>query len=254
MSLAAAFCISLMAVSGGRSRGLSPETAEMVIYCVAGAGGLVWMLTLLGWARLSSVRPGESEETDPQGGTRLIYTKVRVVSGEPIDVADGLARALASPSWGAMPLLVKREGDGLLVAVSAGPASMRAVPCFSSCSVELRSLAAGQTEVAFRMDFAGARQRARRVAGVLLVLGLVAVILLPGLLYFLAASSSSATARFQVVQAVHVGHLLWPPWLIFAIHRRSRRATEMYLDAAANNASVLAEAFASKRIKGQASE
>lgn len=241
----------LVALSGGRNRGISQDQAEMIIYCVAGAGGLAWLLTLLAWARLSSPRPGESREVDARGGVRLTSTRVKIVSGEPADVADGLVRALASPSRGACPLLVKREGDGLLAAVPAGKPAIRSVPCFSSCAVELRRLLAGQTEVTFRMEFSGVRRAARRAAGVLMALGLLVLIVLPGLLYFFAAGASSGAARFQVVQAVHAGHLLWPPWLIFALYRRGRRATEIYLDSAANNASVLGEAFAASRARGE---
>jgi len=233
---------------GGRALGLSVETAQTILFCITAAGAICWALGLLGWARMGSIRSGETEERDPNGGApRRMLTRVKVVDGEPCDVADGLVRTMATPSWGTVPLLVKRDGDGLLVAVPRDEPRLRSVPCFSRCAVELRALGAGKTEVKFRMDFGTVRSRARRVSGVLLVAGLLLLIALPLCLYLFALPSESGAVRGQVLQAIHVGHLLWPPWLIYAIHNRTRRGTEMYLDAAANNAAVLADAFATRR-------
>jgi hypothetical protein len=238
--------------SGGAAKGISSEAAQAVLWGIAAAGALAWLAAVWGYVRVAGAGANESEETDASGERRLVRGRVKVVRGEPRDVADGLTRALGSASWGALPVMVKREGDELLVAVPSGGPYLRAVPTFSRCAVELRAAGSGQTEVNFRMDFTDVRRRALRAARVLLCLGLILLVALPLLLYFFAAGSETPGARFQVVQAIHVGHLLWPPWLIYAIYKRGRRATEMHLDAAANNASVLAEAFAAKRAKDAA--
>jgi hypothetical protein len=229
--------------------GMSQQAAELTLLCIAAAGGLVWLLTLKAWRRLSAPQPGEQYETDLQGGSHLVQSEVAVVSGDPADVADGLVRALGSPSWGTLPLLVKREGHSLIVAVPATGPSLLSVPCFSRCAAELRGVAPGRTEVTFKADCGTVRLRARMIGGVLLIAGALVLVALPAGLYLLAARAASPALRFQVVQTIHVGHLLWPPWLVFAMYRRTRRATAIYLQSAANNAAALAEAFAVGRAR-----
>lgn len=232
----------LLAVTG-KPTGLSPEVAGYILWSITGVGAIAWLLALRGYIKASALGGGGAESS-----------WAKVVAGSAADVADGLARALASPSWGSMPLLVKREGDNLLVAVPAGRPRLRSVPCFSRCAVELRPVGESQTEVIFRMDFAVARARALRTAGVLLGAGLALLIGLPLFLHFFVVSAEDPKVRFQVIQAIHFGHLLWPPWLCYALYKRSRRATEMFLTAAAANASVLAEAFAARRARDSGGE
>jgi len=55
--------------------------------------------------------------------------------------------------------------------------------------------------------------------------------------------------RGQVIQAIQMIHVLWPPWLVYALYGRARQATDIFLDAAVANASALAEAFAAGRRK-----
>jgi hypothetical protein len=246
----AALGLAAAGAGGGRGLGFSVETAQIILLCITVVGAICWALALLGWMRLGSISSGETEEREASGGpARQTLTRVKLVDGEPPDVADGLVRAMGTPSWGTVPLLVKRQGDGLLVAVPRDAPGLRSVPCFSSCAVELRAIGSGKTEVKFKLDFSAVRSRARRVAGVLLVAGLLLLIALPLCLYLFALPSESGAVRGQVIQAIHIGHLLWPPWLVYAIHKRTRRATGMYLDAAANNAAVLADAFAARRDK-----
>ncbi len=226
----------------GRPAGISPETAGYILWSITGVGALAWLLALRGYLKASALG----------GGAESSWAKV--VAGSAADVADGLARALTSPSWGSLPLLVKREGDNLLAAVPTGKPRLRSVPCFSRCAVELRPVGGEGTEVIFRMDFGVARGRALGTARVLLGAGLVLLIGLPLFLHFFVVSSDVPAMRFQVIQAIHIGHLLWPPWLCYALYKRSRRATEMFLDAASANASVLAEAFAAGRARDSGGE
>ncbi len=234
--------LALLAVAR-KQGGISSGAAQVVLWSIAGAGALAWLWALRGYFRAAAL-----------GGAGGESIWVKVVPGSLADVADGLTRALASPNWGSAPLLVKREGEDLLVAMPSGGARLRSMPCFSRCAVELRPVGESQTEVISRMDFNEARRRALLAARVLLAAGLVVLVALPLVLHFFAASSENPAVRFQVVQAVHVGHLLWPPWLCYALYKRSRRATEMFLDAAAANAAVLAEAFAARRAKDAAGE
>ena len=166
----------------------------------------------------------------------------------------GRARASPRPARGKprspiAKLLVKRKGAELLAAMPVAPPRLGGVPCFSRCEVRLGPAGGGKTEVTFRMDFTAVRGRCLLVAKVLLGLGLLALVVLPALLYFFALPSENPGARAQVFQAIHVGHLLWPPWLVYALYKRSRRATETFLNAAAANASVLAEALAAGRVR-----
>lgn len=242
--------LALLAAAAGKGSGLPFGLAQAILWGIAALGAIAWLLALRACARIAAPGPGETEEPDREGGgRRLIATRTSVVEGAPADVADGLTRALSSPSWGSAPLLVKREGAELLAAVPAAPPRLGGVPCFSRCEVRLGPAGGGKTEVTFRTDFTAVRRRCLMVAKILLGLGLLVLVALPVLLYFFALPSENPGARAQVLQAIHVGHLLWPPWLVYALYRRSRRATETFLNAAAANASVLAEALAAGRVR-----
>ncbi|MHC4914575.1 MAG: hypothetical protein ACYTGB_03705 [Planctomycetota bacterium] len=227
--------ILLCPAGGGSTVNFSVETAGAILWGITALGGLAWLLALWGYAR-AAAPPAE------------VVTR-RNVEGQPHDVADGLAKALASPAWGSAPLLVRRERDELLVAMPAAGPSFRAVPSFSRCSVELRSTGSG-TDAIFTVDYSDGRRRALLGGKIMLAVGLLVLIALPALLYLFALPSENPGVRGQVIQVIHVGHLLWPPWLFYAIYRRGRRATEAFLEAAAANAGVLAEAFAAGRAKG----
>jgi hypothetical protein len=231
--------------AAGGSGGLSPETARTILWAIAGAGALAWLLALRGWLRIRA----ESPAGGPAGLEGFDSVRAVVLQGAPGDLAEGLARALASPGWGLAALAVKRPAPDCLEAAPLGGASLRRVPSFDRCTIELRSAGAGGTEAVFRSDFAALRGRALRISGALLAAGLAWLVALTLLLHFLAAGAEQPAVRYQVVQAAHAVHLLWPPWLIYALYRRSRRASEMVLDAAAANAAALAEAFAAGRAR-----
>jgi hypothetical protein len=253
-ALLSAALLAAAAADGGAARGISEETARTILWSITALGAIWWLLLVWGYARIAGVGPNESEEFDPaRGGARFISTRARVVGGAPADVADGLERALSSPSHGRLPLTVERdESGGLSARPMIGP-YLRAVPTFTVCSVELRPVGE-DTDVAYHMDFTEVRRRAIVAARILLGLSLALLIALPLTLFFLAAGSSNPEVRYQVIQAAHVVHLLWPPLLVYALYRRGRRGTEIMLDKAANDASALAEAFAAKRAKGAAGE
>ena len=233
--------------------GLSQQAAQIVLVAVTGAGAFFWLLAVWGLARLTRAGVGETEEVDPDGTRRMVQTSTQVIRGTPGDIADGLVRALAAPGPGAALMLVKRDGDELLAAVPAGRPRLGSMPCFSRCEVRLAPSGLS-TDVTCRLDFTQVRRRAILVAGVILGLGLLALVALPLLLWTLALSSEIPGTRAQVAQAIHVGHLLWPPWLVYALYRRGRRSTSMYLDASVANASAMAEAFAARRARKEAGE
>ena len=232
---------------------MSPGTAQFVLTVIALAGLGAWLLAVRGSARIARLGPDETEEIDGSGGGRLIASRVKVVNGAPADVAEGLLRAMGASGvgWAARPVTVKREADGRLTAASVLPPRLVAVPAFSRCEVLLRQAGPGSTEITFRADYTDARRKALAVARILLAAGLLVGAGLVIFIWFKVLPSENRAVRGQAIQAIQMVHLLWPPWLIYSLYRRGRRATELYLDAAAANASVLAEALAAGRLRGQ---
>lgn len=229
---------------------MSPETAQFVLVALALCGVLAWLFALWGFERLRRPGPGESEQRDGTGGTRLVAVRTRLLVGEPADIGEGLLRALATGGgWGGAPVVVKRESPLILTAAVIAPPRLAAVPAFTACRIELRPAPGGGTEATFGADYTACRRRALLIAGSVLAAGLAVMVGLVAFLWLKVLPSDKAALRGQVVQAIQMIHVLWPPWLVYALYQRARRATDIYLDAAAANASALAEAFAAGRRK-----
>jgi len=229
---------------------VKPETARLVLLGTSGGGTLAWLLALWGYSRLRAIAAGESEESDPSGQLRLVAQRSKLLGGEPGDTAEGLARVLsaAGRADGAPPLVVRREGPEAVSVAAAAPPGLTAVPAFSRCRMECRALGAAGCEVVFRADYTEVRRRALRLAAILLAVGLAALLGLSLLLGLAVLPLPKSAAKVQLVQCVLFLALL-APWPAYAFYRRARRATDIFLDAAAANASVLAEAFAAGRRK-----
>ena len=232
---------------------LTPEGARLILVTISTCGAAAWLAAVWAYGRLAALRPGESEEIDPGGLRRRVTSWSRLVTGAPEDVAEGLLRVLTAANSGSSsaPGTVSRGEDGAIVL--QGPSRLRfpLVPAFSRCEVRVAAAGAG-SEVFFRADYSAIRRKARALALVLLALGLLVMAGLVAFLWLKVLPSENPNVRPQVWQAVQMVHFLWPPWLVYALHRYARRGTEAYLDAAASNASVLAEAFAAKRRKAAA--
>jgi hypothetical protein len=226
---------------------LTPEQAQFALTIIAACGVIAWMAALWGYGRMVAPRPGEAEELDPSSGDRrLVATWSRIVTGAPEDVAEALLRVLTPVGSGLVR--VERGADGSIVLRGSSRLRFPSVPAFSRCEIRVAAAGAG-SEVSFRADYGLIRRRARALALVLLALGAVVMVGLVGFLWMKVLPSGKPPVRVQVLQAVQMIHFLWPPWLVYAMERYARRGTEAYLDAAASNASVLAEALAAKRRK-----
>jgi hypothetical protein len=229
---------------------VSPETARFVLLAIALCGALAWLFALWGFERVRSLGPGESEQTDAGGGARLVAARTKLVSGQPADLAEGLLRTLAGGGgWGAAPVVVKREGPLVLVATAIAPPRLITAPAFESCRIELRPAPGGSTEATFRADYTAFRRRLLVIAGIVLAAGLAVMVALFAFLWLKVLPSDRPAVRGQVIQAIQMIHVLWPPWLVYALYGRARQATDIFLDAAVANASALAEAFAAGRRK-----
>lgn len=226
---------------------MTPAGAQAVLGIIGACGLIAWMLALWGYGRMSAPWPGESEEVEPSTGVRrLVATWSRLVGGAPDDVAEGLLRVLGpAGSGGAAPVRMSRGADGCIVLERTSRLRLPSVPAFSRCEIRVAAAGAG-SEIAFRADYSEVRRRARLWAAGLLALAAVVMVVLVGLLWLHVIPSKEPR---QVFQAVHMIHFLWPPWLVYALHRYARRGTEAWLAAAAANASVLAEALAARRRK-----
>ena len=225
---------------------MTPEQAQFALTIIAACGVIAWMAALWGYGRMVAPRPGDVEELDPSGGRRLVATWSRIVSGAPEDVGEALLRVLTPVGSGLVR--VERGEDGGIVLRGSARLRFPSVPAFSRCEIRVAAAGAG-SEISFRADYGQVRRRARTLALVLLALGAIVMVGLVGFLWLKVLPSAKRQDLYQVFQAMQMIHFLWPPWLVYALDRYAIRGTEAYLDAAASNASVLAEALAAKRRK-----
>jgi hypothetical protein len=232
---------------------VKPETAGLVLLGTSGGGLLAWLLAVWGCLRLRRPGPGEHEEPGPAGESRRLALRISVVKGTPADLVEGLGTVFEAAGRGeqSMPLFAKRERDHGLTVTSAGHPGLGSVPVFSVCRVTVRELASGSCEIAFNSEYTGLFRSTVRRAGVLLAAGL-GLLLGGSLLLWLATPGMAKAAGLAQLVQISLLAILTAPWVLYALYRRARRTTEIFLDSAAAHAAALAEARAAKRRKSTA--
>jgi hypothetical protein len=215
--------------------GLTVNGAVVALWIISGVSLGLWI-----WALISTIRAGAL----PSGVTRTLVTEGRISGLE-----EGLIKVLSSQCAGGGACRMQRIGDGIFEVGAGSEIRMRAVPCFDSCRIDLRPLDDRQVRVMLNFDYSTVRRKALGILKILLAVALLLIVGLAVVLGFTVTGSDSASVRVQAIQAVHAIHFIWPCWLVAGIYRRSRKATDTFMDSAVANASVLAEAYERSRTR-----
>jgi hypothetical protein len=213
-------------------KGFPEELAFKILLAITLLGVLLWLAALLGLRVLASGHD-----------TNIV---VRTVSGSIPDVRAALIRSFSLSGIGSRAARVTSLDDGGLLVEPEGQLRIMGVPCFSFARLSF-SETGGAVQITAEANYGDVKRRVRKLAAYLLLASLALLIVLPLFLYYQVVPSGNPNVRLQVLQAVHVIHLLWPPWLIRSLYRKGVRSSEMFLDSACANAGVMAEAMGRKR-------
>ncbi len=92
----------------------------------------------------------------------------------------------------------------------------------------------GDTRIDYALDFSPLRTLLR-TAQILNLIGFVVLVVAGVLLYNFVVTSNNPAIRWQTIQMIQVGHLLWPPFLFLGIYRRVRAEAIAQFDAFVHN-------------------
>jgi hypothetical protein len=188
------------------------QTASIVVVAAAAVGAAVWLVSVLRALRLVS---GDENE-------RTVHAEA-VVSGDAEDVARRLARALTSGgSMGLSPLRVEVADSRRVEFRMPSDAAIMPLTAGLRGEFALERRSGEQTAVTLRSNNGAMRRAARVTLYLCFLLGLPLLLFLPATLLFWVAPHPMEAIRWQVVQVMHVGHVLWPPFLVLWMGRRNQ--------------------------------
>ena len=204
---------------------MSPDSARLVILITATVGGLVWLISV---AMASKLLRRRYDPYNPEASDYDISGKIRV-DGNPAALAETITERLVSSSTGFMGTQCKilkstPEQIRFQLGISASESDGHRRPGLSSCEIEIRLRDIGETtEVTYLADLGNIRRKMAFIALSINVLGLAAVTVLPAALYIYVAPHPDAPVRQQAIQVCQMVHVLWPPFLVLGLYRRTTR-------------------------------
>ncbi len=192
---------------------MTSETARTIICAGLGLGSLIWLVSVI---RSRAMFSPERERRQPEE--------------RPVEMEgnrDELTRKIAAllTSGGTMflaPLRVTEAERGRVL--FHGPSRSPAIPFISALSGEffVNDSGSGKVKIGFRTN-RGVEQRAGKIAfNLSLFVGLPVMVLISGLLLHFVVPSDKESVRSQAFQILQTSHVLWPPFLIQHLGRRSQ--------------------------------
>ena len=197
---------------------MTEHVASIIILCVAALGAGVWLASVLAALRMRS----GTEQDEPLARVE--------VKGQAEDVARRIARSAASSTpLGLTPLRVEvKDGTRVRFWSPAGASVMPLTSGFEG-QFDVRRTGDASTRVTLRTNRAAQKRGAKVALLLCLLLGLPLLVLLPAALLIWVAPHPDPAARYQAVQVIHVGHALWPPFLILWMGRRNQHILDTSL-------------------------
>jgi len=183
---------------------MSIFAAKAVIIGIAALGALFWLLALRKYLRLLAL-PARIERS-------------RTFPSKSPEQAMRAALGLATTQ---NFRVVERSERRLVLEVP--------LPRRPKIIVDVRTETGG-TSVHLEADISPSRRLFGGIAVALLAFGLLVLVGLPLVLWFLAAESENPVLRWQAVQAIHVGHFIWPPFLLIYLCRKISETAETLLE------------------------
>ena len=217
---------------------MSVETAETIVYAVAGIGIVVWFAGLrfmMSAARLPRVmRDTATENFDATGPLpENVVADSAEVAGNAAELARKAASLLASRMLGQMGQLKILEADDEHVVFDGMD---HALPHQGVGRGQLRftSVSANQSTVTYAVVASGGK--GLLIGGVVcVVLGALALSVGFWLITIYVVAHPNPGVRGQACQMVQTVHFLWPPFLFGSLYRRRYTVVRNTLDAFIHN-------------------
>lgn len=228
------------------------QTAEIVFFCVMGVAITVWAVGLYMALRLGHQsedsghwQASSNTPIDPSNPWQSTWGHVdsfqshvvgtQTVPGNANDVSRGIASRLSEtgiPGRFSGLFEITDCTPKTVVATKVGPlvCNQPTGLYFSEAKFDLRDSGNGQVSVEYRLGFERLRHLLKRVAlGLILGLGLPVMGIIASVIWFFVVHSNTPAVRWQVLQSLHVIHVLWPPFLIMWFYSAGRRHCRTYV-------------------------
>jgi hypothetical protein len=219
---------------------MNAETAQIVLGGITALGAVVWLLGLqfvLATRRLMQASRRDPDSADAWSEfTAHCLAGSAEVDGQPGELsaraASVLVREALSP-LGPLKVIERTDDRVRFERIGSGTAGQPAA-WFRQGELWFTPLGQGRTRVEWAVELARTGWLLR-LAGVFLAAGLVALSVGFWVIYTYVVSSPDPAVRWQTLQMLQVSHLLWPPFLFAALHRRGRQEVAARFEALAHN-------------------
>lgn len=213
---------------------MSPEVAQQVVFAIAAAGLVVWLISLnflVKSARLMQLR-NQEDAGEPLTQSMLIGSAE--VEGDPKALASKAAAVLAKGTLGPVKIVEKTDDRIVFERVDTGIAKQPAGRWFRQGELHFTALRPNRTQVEWAVEPAAFRWMLL-VGSMVQLVGLVVLVGGCWAMSSYVATSPHPAIRWQSVQMVQVVHLLWPPFLFGGLYRRGIRGVKAEFEALVNN-------------------
>ncbi len=193
-------------------------TAQLIFFAIMTIGICVWCHSLV---RAWQLGRDDDRDVDEFGqptnakSTSDRHTGSFLVRGEQETVSRAIAKSILQ--HGTAFEVTERTTDRVLARRTAMTQATPAGAHFSDVGFALESAGEGTVEVIYCVDYGKKRNRLRFAAlAVIFGIGLPLIIGV-GLLIWLVVIPNGM--RSQVLQTLHIGHAIWPPFMLIRQHR-----------------------------------
>lgn len=219
---------------------MKPETAEIVLFVIAGIAAGVWvlgMLFLFSAAKTSQTQMRQANdpfETDAWEPRNSLHGQAEV-EGDPGELATRTAALLVKSgrdSLGSVKVL-KKTDDRVEFESSGTYGGHSNLP---ACRGQIRLAPSGtnQTTASYMVEVTGGRWLLR-IGYLVQVVGLAALVAGFLLIRTHLVPHPSPAARWQTFQMAQIIHFLWPPFLLGGLYRMQFRQLRSTLDTLISN-------------------
>ncbi|MGF1581909.1 MAG: hypothetical protein ACFCD0_21485 [Gemmataceae bacterium] len=228
---------------------MNSEIARIVVLGIAGVCFAVWLVGVVVVWRTYSGSPqddlldsGEPFETGSKSPHSWV-SGTATVDGEPEDVIHKATNILATNATWFGPTKIVEQTERTLRFLGTGhPMGTSTVsgrsrgPSMRRGMFRARSAGHETSQIDYDLETPGLRLFLV-LAVICQVVGFLVLVGLTITLYYLAAESFHPAIRTQSIQMIHVGHFLWPPFLLVWFYRRFRNGVRDRCEAFLHNLS-----------------
>lgn len=221
---------------------MDPLIARIVYFVLMTIAGTVWFLSLRKALHLGGKRAAEVDEpfapfddipVEPEDSIDL--TGEKTVRGTTESVSQKLAEAMLGTAvpgmFSTLFEITERTAERISIR-KTGPlvCNQPSGMYFSDAEFTLTPAGEERVVVKYRLGFERLLNRTRTVAlGLILGLGLPALLIGGGLTWFFVVNNVNPTVRWQTLQMLHIAHFLWPPFLFLSMYQTGRRHARTFI-------------------------